>query len=96
MEELLEDRDRIRLAERLAREDIQIDLVRALYKVARDIGGFNQLDERVAFCVTAAEMDDTRRTERHHVDSLDERLGEGGDCGFGSEGDRIAAPCIDH
>ena len=96
MEKLLEDGDRVRLAERLAREDIQIDLIRTLYKMCSDIGCFNQLYERVALCVTAAEMDDARRTERHHVDSLDERLDEGGDGGFGSEGDRIASPCIDH
>ena len=37
MKELLENGDGVGLVERLAREDIQIDLVCVLYKMRRDI-----------------------------------------------------------
>jgi len=73
----------------LTGKDIEVDIVRLFDEVSRDVRCLNQLNESVALLVSIPEHHDTRFAEGHHVDLLDEILGERADRGLGSESDGV-------
>jgi hypothetical protein len=81
---------------RLAREDIQIDIIRLFHEVRHDVGGLDELDESVAGLVPLTEMLDLRTTVRLHVDASDEILTEPGDRCRASDGLRTCLRDIQH
>ena len=90
-----EDGHGIGCLERLTGKHIEINVIEFFDKMSRDTGCFNELYESVALLGAGAEHDDSGRTVGDHVDLLDELLGKGCDCGFGSQSSGIAFAGID-
>lgn len=78
----------------LARKDIQIQIVRLLYEMGTDVGGLDELHERIPLFVSASKADDLGLSIGHHVDFFHEILREMGNGFCRPNGSGTTLPCI--
>jgi len=84
------------LTELLARKYVKIHIVGLFHKVSDDVGSLYQLDQSKSSLVPAAEVDHPGGSIGHHVDLLDQLVGELSNLLGGADGASTTTSCVDN